>query len=84
MASEFGFQTAKKLSGMVSAPYHEWWANIIDAELTEVRDALDWLLESKGAYLFHEDECPWQYGPDESCNCRVQRARALYEKLEIR
>jgi hypothetical protein len=52
------------------------------AELKEVRDTLRWLLESKGAYLFHEDECPWQYGPDD-CTCRVSRARQLAERLRV-
>lgn len=54
------------------------------AELAEVREHLGWLLNSRGAYLFHEEECPWNHGPDDSCNCRVQRARALCARLEIK
>ena len=83
MASKFATELSAKLTSGVPENVLEWGRRIIDAELQEVRETLVWLLESKGAYLFHEDECAWQYGPDD-CNCRVQRTRALMEKLEVR
>jgi hypothetical protein len=47
------------------------------SEVAQLREAVRWMLDSRGAYLFHEDECPWNYGPDGGCNCRVLKAREL-------
>jgi hypothetical protein len=86
MASEFAQTAAEKAFKFQGYRFNETEtagiAKQLDAELQEVRDTLHWLLESKGAYLFHEDECPWQYGPDD-CTCRVSRARQLAERLRV-
>lgn len=47
------------------------------SEVAQLREAVRWMLDSRGAYLFHEDECPWNYGPDDGCNCRVLKAREM-------
>jgi hypothetical protein len=76
---EIASELAKKI-------YQLEWSQIdvIDEALQEVRDTLTWLLASKGAYLFHEDECPWQSGPDDGCDCRVQRARDLMGRMKVK
>lgn len=47
------------------------------SEVAQLRGTVRWMLNSGGAYLFHESECPWQHGSDDSCNCRVLKAREL-------
>lgn len=62
--------------------------DVIDAELQEVREVIEWVFSGPGSgawtYAMHEPECAWQTEPNpDSCNCRVQRARALWAKMEI-
>jgi hypothetical protein len=57
----------------------------VDAELQEVRDTFSWAFgENSGywSYLMHEADCPWNTEPEDICTCRVERARALYQRLQ--